>query len=629
MFTSPTSISLFAILLIVTVGFDDLKADTNTGSANLHAMVIGNGDYTAGKLLNPANDAKSISAALTDLGFQVTTAIDLSHQDMDLAITQFCQRIDDGGLAFFFFAGHGIQVNGENYLIPVDAEIPDQSHVKYKSVSLSLILDSLGNSRSNMNVVVLDCCRNNPFERTWQTRGFVERGLAAKTDVPEGTIIAYATSPNKTASDGDGDNSPYTKELAAALMERPRNGLLLRDVFFTASQAVKKKTGQIPWLNMEASLDNFYLRPSQDQESVPAPRPEPEMEIASASPAKVSLTKPSLSDAESLPPQTPAQAVSPEDKALIEQAAVYLRQGQYDNAIAAYSAILENPSLNHAARQQARKSRGAAYLGRGSKNDLNLAIIDQLAAGSDGIRLTVRANSADLKVGAEKMGNVSRGQVLLVTKSMAHATSDWFWVAAVNGDETLRGWVTASAVVKANDESDAMSKTVAAAISHPASTAVAAQPKPIQPTYASAQPVYQPPTSYSPTPSPNHTVDTRTLYPQQNVTPQNYPQQQNYVPQNNFNQQNQYQQSYVQPNYVQPSYRPTQPRNTPNYQTSNQTNQFQQSYRRPSTNSGQGTWQSNSGRTQQNSGAKSIWATPKWESPAEIRRGIANGTLKW
>jgi len=94
---------------------------------------------------------------------------------MDVAIEDFCRRVPKNGLALFFYAGHGLQSNGENYLIPVDAKIQDESAVKYKTVSQNMIIDSLNNSDSNMNVVVLDCCRDNPFERAWK-RSVVSRG---------------------------------------------------------------------------------------------------------------------------------------------------------------------------------------------------------------------------------------------------------------------------------------------------------------------------------------------------------------------------------------------------------------------------------------------------------------------
>ena len=132
------------------------------------------------------------------------------------------------------------------------------------------MLDVLSGSRSNLNVVVLDCCRDNPFQRRWARSISPPRGLAPVSHIPEGTLIAYATGAGKVALDGEGANSPYTQELAKALAQRPQEGLRLRDVFFLASREVKKSTGQTPWMNMEASLDEFYLHEPQGP-GAPAP----------------------------------------------------------------------------------------------------------------------------------------------------------------------------------------------------------------------------------------------------------------------------------------------------------------------------------------------------------------------
>ncbi|WP_197452034.1 caspase family protein [Rosistilla carotiformis] len=611
------------LLLLVSLASVSVAAE----NTKLHAMVIGNGEYKIGKLANPSNDAHAMSAALSELGFKVTTETDLTHHNMDRAITKFCQQVDEGGLAFFFFAGHGIQVDGENYLIPIDAEIPDQSFVKYKAVSLSLILDSLGKSRSNMNVVVLDCCRNNPFERTWSTRSLGQRGLAAQNNIPEGTIIAYATSPGKTAADGDAGNSPYTTELTAALKQRPRTGLLLRDVFFTASRAVKEKTGQSPWVNMEASLDNFYLHPSEGDETASVPRPEPEVELE-VIPA--GLAKPEPMAAAPVPAKP---SISLEDKTLFDQAEVYLRQGKYDNAIMAYTAILESDSLSPASRQKARKSRGAAYLGRGTKKDLNYGIIDQLAAGLDGIRVTVRTDAADLKVGTSKSGYVSRGQVLLITKSMEHNALDWFWVAAVNGDETLKGWVPASAVVKSDDSSKPASLATSATPRHPASSGLLGS--------GSVSESLPRPQSSQPQPHVVQTPSTPSWQDNRSAIPQS---QSGFSPSRNS--------GVTSNSVVRQQQTPMQPQsngwqgnawrsnsNHNNLQGNTQSWNNNQGMNLQSNNRWQGgnnnnNWGHNNhgsgnGGMRSNSGAKSIWATPKWETPAEIRRGIANGTLRW
>jgi hypothetical protein len=132
------------------------------------------------------------------------------------------------------------------------------------------------------------------------------------------------------------------------------------------------------------------------------------------------------------------------ENALFDQAGVYLRQGDHANAIAAFSAVIDDTSLPIELRQKARKSRGAAYLGRGGETDIDKAIIDHMAAGLDGISLSVRAESAQLKAETTVLGTVKKGQVLTVSS----ANGNWLWVKSINGDETLQGWIDKSALIK-------------------------------------------------------------------------------------------------------------------------------------------------------------------------------------
>ena len=226
------------------------------------ALVIGNSNYGgAASLRNPSNDADAMAAALEDLGFSVIKRKDVDLDEMEECFTQFFRSLNDGAVAFFFFAGHGLQVNGENYLVPVRAKIEEEIHVRRKCYSLTDVLAVMESSKSNLNVVVLDCCRDNPLKRSW-TRSTAGKGLAAIEAVPEGTLIAFSTAPGETADDGDGNNSAYAGQLAKTLKSRPAGGLKLREAFFQASREVKRQTGQIPWMNMEASLDEYILVPA-------------------------------------------------------------------------------------------------------------------------------------------------------------------------------------------------------------------------------------------------------------------------------------------------------------------------------------------------------------------------------
>jgi len=422
----------------------------SAAETRLYALVIGNGKYPQGELKNPANDARLVAKTLERLNFDVTLKLDQSHRDMDVSIAEFSRRVPKNGLAFFFFAGHGLQIHGENYLIPIDAQIENEAAVRYKTVPQNQVLDTLSLSPSNMNVVVLDCCRDNPFQRAW-SRSIKQRGLAPVAAIPEGTLIAYATAPGATASDGDGTNSPYTIELVKALSKAPTTGLLLRDVFFDASAAVRKSTGQRPWLNLDASLDRFYIRPPSELSDAKGAIEVPDIlstEIDTSDPTQsVSLKSQSSPAPDLLQPKPPLSIQidkTPIDDSLLQQANSYLYEGKYDLAIDAFSALLSNPDADAELQQQARMSRGVAYLGRRGEDDVERAIIDYKAAGKNGVQMTVLADSADLKVGKNTRGTARRNQIALVTLSKGK----WLWVASVQGNESMQGWIAKTAFLK-------------------------------------------------------------------------------------------------------------------------------------------------------------------------------------
>jgi hypothetical protein len=180
-------------------------------SRSLAALVIGNSKYKkAGKLKNPANDAADMAVALTACGFSVTTVIDGTHRQMDKALADFKAALKDHDVGLFFFAGHGVQIAGENYLAAVDMQIIDETDAKHSSLALNKVIDMLETSDTKTDIIILDACRNNPWARAW--RGGEERGLAP-VYAPRGTLIAYATSPGQLASDGKGRNGAYTSAL--------------------------------------------------------------------------------------------------------------------------------------------------------------------------------------------------------------------------------------------------------------------------------------------------------------------------------------------------------------------------------------------------------------------------------
>ena len=223
------------------------------------ALVVGNSAYPSARLKNPVNDATAIAAKLRALGFEVTLKNEASQRELTRAISQFGQGIKLGSVALFYYAGHGMQVRGRNFLIPIDAEIENEASARSEGVDLDLLLEQLGPARLSM--VILDACRNNPFEsRIRASRG---SGLA-QVDAPKGVLLAYATAPGKVASDGEGANGLYTAELLKAL-DLP--GLKVEEVFKAVRVNVTRATAneQIPWESSSLTGD-FYFRPVDTRE---------------------------------------------------------------------------------------------------------------------------------------------------------------------------------------------------------------------------------------------------------------------------------------------------------------------------------------------------------------------------
>lgn len=237
--------------------------------AKRFALVIGNAAYGENLALdNPGNDAEAMASALQALGFTVFKHKDLELERMEEALFQFAGQIDKETLAIFFFAGHGIQAGGVNYLIPINASFRAEYELKHKAFSANMVLEALEQAGVPLKVLVLDCCRDNPLARGWKSRSTAANGLATMAE-SQGTIIAYSTGPGEVADDGKGANSPYTAALTDVLKSRPKEGLELFEVFRTASREVKTRTGQIPWVNADATIAKYYLVDGDG--SVPAP----------------------------------------------------------------------------------------------------------------------------------------------------------------------------------------------------------------------------------------------------------------------------------------------------------------------------------------------------------------------
>ncbi|MCP4662052.1 MAG: hypothetical protein GY856_42155 [bacterium] len=218
------------------------------------ALVVGNAAYAGGELRNPLNDARGMAEVLRELRFDVDLREDLDHQAMEDAIRAFGRKLRTGGVGVFYFAGHGVQVDGRNYLIPVGTRIGEETELKYKAVDLGFLLDQMGEAHNRLNIVILDACRDNPF-RSFRT---LSRGLA-QTEAPTGTFIAFATAPGKVAADGTGRHGVFTEHLLAVLR---LPGLKIEEVFKQTRQAVVGTTGraQVPW-TASSLVGEFVPRP--------------------------------------------------------------------------------------------------------------------------------------------------------------------------------------------------------------------------------------------------------------------------------------------------------------------------------------------------------------------------------
>lgn len=249
-------------------------------SSNRVALVIGNSKYKINPLENPGNDARDISSALKELGFDVTPKFDLSLNQMKQAVREFRQKLRNDSVGLLFYAGHGIQVKGENYLIPVDANISSEETVEYEALNAGWILAEMLSARNKINILILDACRDNPFSYFRSS----SRGLApmvAPEDAPSGLFIAYATAPNSVARDGGNlGHGVYTQEI---LNNIKTPGLTVEVLFKRVRRAVSNRTQskQVPWESTNLSDDFYFVEEAKvianpspiDLSSRPTPKP--------------------------------------------------------------------------------------------------------------------------------------------------------------------------------------------------------------------------------------------------------------------------------------------------------------------------------------------------------------------
>jgi len=235
------------------------------------ALVIGNASYDGeARLTNPANDASDVSEALTAIGWKVTKLIDGDRKAMNKVIHEFHDALtaSSSPTALLFYAGHGVQISGQNYLIPVGEIIETPNDVTDNAVALQSILDSFDDARASTDIVILDACRDNPFTKKNSRSIGESRGLSVvnKGSRAEGSVVMFATAPGETALDGEGRNGVFTQ----ALLKYIASPLKIQDVATKVTGEVRTLTGgkQVPYNSISLS-DDFYLVPATFRDEVP------------------------------------------------------------------------------------------------------------------------------------------------------------------------------------------------------------------------------------------------------------------------------------------------------------------------------------------------------------------------
>ena len=236
------------------------------------ALVVGNAAYiNVPRLANPANDARLMADTLRSLGFTLIggdAQLDLSKAQFDSAVQDFGDKLQGADVGLFYYAGHGVQVRGANYLVPVGANPAREADVDFQMLDSNLVLRQMEGAGTKLNLVILDACRNNPFGG----RGLRATGSGlAEVRVPEGTLISFSTQPHSVALDGAGGHSPYTKALVQAMLTP---GLDVFKTFNEVGLAVASATGgaQRPWVSISPLQGDFYFAgaPSSDTKSRPS-----------------------------------------------------------------------------------------------------------------------------------------------------------------------------------------------------------------------------------------------------------------------------------------------------------------------------------------------------------------------
>jgi len=284
---------MFRKFLLLLVCFSVLAAQPAQAERRT-ALVIGNSAYKNAPLRNPVNDARAMAATLRSLGLEVIHLENASQAVMEDALNALGRQLAKGGVGLFYYAGHGVQSEGRNYLIPVQATLTRESDLAQQAVDASAVLERMEQANNDLNIVILDACRNNPFAKKLRSGKGGPGGLAAM-QAPKGSLIAFATSPGSVASDGSGDNGVYTKHLLENLRTP---GIQVEQMFKRVRTGVIEDTNntQRPWETTSIQGDFVFADAGAATQ-------------ASETPQAAAPLPPSASPAVKPVPQQPAAAI--------------------------------------------------------------------------------------------------------------------------------------------------------------------------------------------------------------------------------------------------------------------------------------------------------------------------------
>ena len=378
-----------ALLLLVVCCYPTLWAQGDRDlrierSTQRKALLIGNDAYAQVPLRGAVHDARALDVVLSKQGFESLVLTDATLRQIDDAVDRFVQQLRPGDVALFYYAGHGIQLEGENYLVPIDFRGRDEADAKYESYSISRIQDRMHAAGASLKILILDACRTNPFRLSRSAGG----GLAAM-NTGRGTYIAFATAPGKVAVETTNAGGLFTSSLIRAL---GRPGWSLNEIFDHVRADVDEQTKgqQLPW-TASSVIGNFYFTVGDRRESAPTP------------------AKPVPAITERAKAQVSSRPRTSQEEALFQSANASARGKRYDNAIRDFGALLETNPTD-----------AGAWMGRGHA----YYRIGQLARAKDDLTRALELSPGDLNAH--------------MNRAMVHKSLGEFGRALADIDEALK-----------------------------------------------------------------------------------------------------------------------------------------------------------------------------------------------